>query len=157
MKKIVLAAFVILSIVGCESDDNKQTAGGSNNTAKNIQFTTLSKGDATPPSAISPRFYVIRNQAQYDAFREDKKLFSGVNVDFAVNEVIVVFDEYKYSSGFEIEIKSITSIDGKLNVEIQKSGTEDEGPVFATDTQPFHAVKLQKTGLPVVFEEDTPL
>jgi len=157
MKKIVLSALLVFSAIGCESDDNKQTNSGSNNTPANIQFSTLGKGDATPSSAIMPRFYVLRSQAEFDAFKTKTNILNGVTVDFAVNEVIVVFDDYKASSGFTIEIKSISQSDSKLTVEIAKTSVEEGEPVFATDTQPFHAVRLQKKGLPVVFNEDDPL
>jgi len=155
MKKNVLAAFLLFSVISCESDDNKSTDGGSGTTPTNIQFITLGKGDATPASAIAPRFNVIRTQADYDAFKTQTQLLNGVTVDFAVNEVIVIFDEYRNSSGFLIAVKSISKSDNKLTVEVQASKGSDN--VMTVNTQPFHAVRLQKTGLPVVFKENAPL
>lgn len=155
MKKIVLAALLIFSAIGCESDDNKETNSGSDNAPATIQFTTLAKGEANPASPISPRFYVLRTQAEYNTFKTQTGLLNGLSVDFAVNEVIVVFDEYQFSGGYSIAITGITKLDNKLTVKLQS--TAPEGEVTTLEAQPFHAVRLQKTGLPVVFEEDSPL
>lgn len=156
MKKIVLAMFVLFSVIACESDDNKQTGGGSsNNTPTNIQFTTLAKGNVTTGSAVSPRFYVLRTQAEYDTFREQKQLLNGLIVDFNVNEVIVVFDELKTGGGYAVDVTNISRMDNKLTVKLQSSAPQPDDT--AVNTQPYHAVRLQKTGLPVIFEEQAPL
>lgn len=148
--------FVIFSAVACESDDNKQTGGsGSNNTPTNIQFTTLAKGNVTTGSAVSPRFYVLRTQAEYNTFKEEKQLLNDLTVDFNINEVIVVFDELKTGGGYAIDVTNISRMDNKLTVKLQSSAPQPDDT--AINTQPYHAVRLQKTGLPVVFEEKAPL
>ncbi|ALM49982.1 hypothetical protein AMR72_14375 [Flavobacterium psychrophilum] len=155
MKKIVLAMFVLFSVIACESDDNKQTGGSGNNTPTNIQFTTLAKGNVTTGSAVSPRFYVLRTQTEYNTFKEEKQLLTDLVVDFNINEVIVVFDELKTGGGYAVDVTNISRMDNKLTVKLQSSAPQPDDT--AINTQPYHAVRLQKTGLPVVFEEQAPL
>jgi len=154
MKKIVLFTFALFAIVGCGDDDNQSGTGG-NNTPVNVQFTTLGKGDATPDSTdpINPHYYILRSQSEWNAFKEQTDIQTDGAVDFSLHEVIVVFDDYRDNGGYSIEIKSITKMDSKLTVKLEKTG---EG-VTALGTQPYHAVRIQKTGFPVVFEEDSPL
>lgn len=156
MKKIVLAAFVLISLIGCSSDNNEQT-GGANNTPVELEFTTLKKGDGSGSNAeITPYYYIIRTDQKWNDFKFKVKTFSNTVVNFSNYEVIAVFDQYRHELGYDIEITSVTKLDGKVTVKIKKTEPQEGEPVPALDSQPYHAVTIKKTGLPVVFEENQP-
>lgn len=152
MKKIVFAALILFSIMGCGDDDNKYTGG--NNVPVTVAFINIAKGERSGDAAPSGNF-VIRTQEEWNAFKEDTGTTSPAPIDFSIHEVIAVVDQQYPSSGFAIEITSITKIDNKVTVKMEKS--ESDGPVMAEPTQPLHVVRIQKQGMPVVFEVDSPM
>jgi hypothetical protein len=153
MKKIVLAALVLFSIVGCQSDDNDPNVPG-NNTPVVIGFTDIIKG-TLPGNSVTQGNFVIKDKTGWDNFKEDAGVDPNVPVDFSIHEVIAVVDETYPGQGHAIEITSVTQLDNKLTVQIKK--TTSDGPITAVETQPLHVVRIKKTGLPVVFKADAPL
>ena len=100
---------------------------------------------------------MIRTQDEWDAFTEDTGTTASVPIDFSLYEVIAVVDVRYATSGYAIEITSISKIDNTITVKFKKiAPSEDEG-LPAVFTQPLHVVRIQKQGMPVVFETNAPI
>lgn len=154
MKKIVLAALMLFSIIGCQSNDNDPVVPG-NNTPVPIAFTDIKKG-VTGTFAPDGNF-VIQNQEAWNTFKTQTNLTSEALVDFSIHEVIAVVDKVQPNLGYDIEITSITKLDNKLTVEVKKTVPNPDEPGLTMQEQPYHVVRINKTGLPVVFKADTPM
>lgn len=152
MKKIMLAMVVLFSLTGCSSDDDNATTPG-NNTPVVVNFTNISKGELSG-DPITVGNFVIKDMEDWNTFKEEANITTDLVVDFSVHEVIAVVDEVYASSGHSIEITSIKKADNKLTVEIKKTETDSGLTVM---TQPFHVVRIDKTGLPVVFKVNAPI
>lgn len=148
MKKIILFAFILLTFSNCSNDDEQPA-----NVPVNLDFTTLKQADANPnrSNPINPLHYVLHNQAEYDLFMQATDV-GALAVDFAANDIVVVFGDYSDETGYKIEISSIVQTDDQVVVTYKKTG---EG-ILMLGGQPYQAVKISKTNFPVVFLEDTP-
>lgn len=153
MKKIVFVALILFSVIGCQSDDNTPSVPG-NNTPMPIAFTDITKGALTGDPVAAGNF-VFLNQETWNTFKEQTGVGGNALVDFSMHEVIAVVDEVHQSSGYSIEITSITKLDNKLTVQLKK--TVADGSVPAPDTQPLHVVRINKMGLPIVFKVNAPM
>jgi len=155
MKNFLKASLLLFSLIGCQSDDKegvKVDAG----IPVELKFETLKKGEGTN-KAISATCYVLRNNQQWNDFKEIAKMFGPVSMEFDDTEVIVVFDNAKETTGYSIEIKSIVKVNGKLIVKVQKESPTSDEEIAVRLTQPYHGVTLRRTDLPVVVEEIAPL
>lgn len=154
MKKIILAALVLFSVIGCGSDDNDPVVPG-NNTPVPIAFVNIHKG-VTGTFAPEGNF-VIQNQEAWNTFKTQIGLTSDALVDFSIHEIIAVVDKVNPNLGYDIEITSITKLDNKLTVKIKKTEPNPDEGIFLEQVQPYHVVRINKTGLPVVFKADAPM
>ena len=80
-------------------------------------------------------------------------MFGSTAVEFSDYEAIVIFDEAKETSGYTIEIKSITKVNSQLIIKVQKESPAPDTEVAIRVSQPYHGIVLRKTGLPVIVEE----
>lgn len=154
MKKIILAALVLFSVMGCGSDDNNPVVPG-NNTPVPIAFVDIHKG--VTGTFASEGNFVIQNQEAWNTFKTQIGLTSESLVDFSVHEVIAVVDKVQPNLGYDIEITSITKLDNKLTVKIKKTEPNPNEPGLTMQEQHCHVVRINKTGLPVVFKADAPM
>ncbi|MNK16430.1 hypothetical protein D3C87_345940 [compost metagenome] len=152
LKKIMFAMVVLFSLAGCGSGDDNATTPG-NNTPVVINLTNISKGELSG-DPITVGNFVIKDMEDWNTFKEEANITTDLVVDFSVHEVIAVVDKVYPSSGHSIEITSIKKVDNKLTVEIKKTETDSGLTVM---TQPFHVVRIDKTGLPVVFKVNAPI
>ena len=105
---------MLFSVIGCQSDENetKQVV----TTSIELELSTLKKGDNLN-QLVTPYNYIIRTSQQWNEFKDRVKVFgSFTNIDFTNMEVIVVFDTPRQSYGHEIEITTVTKVNGTLVV-----------------------------------------
>lgn len=154
MKKIVFVALVLFSVIGCQSDDNNSSVPG-NNTPVAVAFVNIQKSD-TGTFAPAGNF-VIQNQETWNTFKTQIGLTSEGLVDFSIHEVIAVVDAVNPILGYDIEITSITKLDNKLTVNIKKTEPDPNEPGLTMQQQPYHILRINKMGLPVIFKVNTPI
>lgn len=154
MKKIMLAMVVLFSLAGCSSDDNNTTTPG-NNIPVPIAFTNIRKGDTGKYAPVGN--FVIQNQEAWNDFKAQMSFTSEELVDFSIYEVIAVVDTVNPTLGYDIEITSITRLDNKLTVSVKKIEPDPNEPGLLMQQQPYHVVRINKMGLPVVFKVNTPI
>lgn len=153
MRKIGMLCFVLLSMLGCQSDDKADVKVDDVPVA--IDFISLKQWDDMN-SPLPVENYVLRKASEWVKFKENKDIQVGAEVNFETHEVIVVFDEPRESTGYSIEVKSIVKKDGKLIVEVQKYSPELGEEVFKIPRQPYHIVMLERTGFSATFKEKSP-
>lgn len=152
MRKIGMLCFMLVSMIGCQSDDKEAVKG--NDTPVAVDFETIRQGDLIN-NLLAPGNYTLRTIDQWVGFQNRAKIFDDIRFDsdnYDVYEVFAVLDEPKESTGYSIEIKSIFKIDGKLIVTVERHNPELGKEVTKRVSQAYHLVKLKKTGLPVVFK-----
>lgn len=73
------------------------------------------------------------------------------SIDFTKEIVIAVFQGEKNTGGYEIEITKIVENKRDLTVHVKEVSPGPKGSVSQAFTQPYHIIKLQKTGKKVKF------
>lgn len=153
MKKIVMGCLVLFSALGCQSDDKEEVVK-EDSTPVAIEFETIKQGNLTNNLSV-PGNYTLRTVDQWVDFQVTANFFDDLRFDidtYNVYEMFAVLDDVKETTGYSIEIKSISKVDGKLIVTVQRYNPELGENIFNKVSQPYHIVKLRKTGLPVVFK-----
>lgn len=156
MKKLLLSAFVVCLLFGCQDDDSQPADTNTDPVA--VDFTLVEKtyfsGDA-----IDAGNFVINTQAEWDAFvamansiyDNEWQPLAGIEPDFVDYTYLVALDEWHSNGGYDITIVSVIEEDGGITVDVEDYGP-DGGNATAVLTQPYHIVKIDKTNLSVAFE-----
>lgn len=151
MKKIAIVCFMLFSVLGCQSDDKEAVKVDK---PVDVKFETIRQGDFMG-NLLTPGNYTLRTLDQWVDFQNKIKIFENIRFDqdgYDVYEFFAVCDSVKETTGYGIEIKSISKAEGKLIVTVQRRNPELGENIFNKVSQPYHLVKLRKTGLPVVFK-----
>lgn len=77
------------------------------------------------------------------------------NVDFSKYEVIAVFDGSHSTGGYRVEVTQVRDADGKRTVHIRHAAPGSRCVTSPAITSPFQVVRVLKTVLPIVREEET--
>src|SRR4030067_1952274 len=124
-------------------------------TDNSLSFETIDKGFYSDHA--EEKKYVITNTEDwsdlwYKVHSPDK--YSKIDlpkVDFTKETVIGVFQGEKNKGGYLIEIKKIVEDKQDLNVYVNEISPHPRAAVTFAFTQPYHIIKLQKTGKKVKF------
>lgn len=152
MKNIFLIAILSMVLMSCSSDDNESFS------TQNIEFTTIGQGSLSGSlenPEVSEQNIVITNQndwaeliSQMDSVNNQSNNFTEIDVDFDIYQVVVVIDEVR-PVVFTLNILNVVENETNINVIFISEEANFDG---AITSQPYHIVKIPKSGKPVVFE-----
>ena len=74
-------------------------------------------------------------------------------IDFSKDEVIAVFDGSHSSGGYRVSVTEVTDADGARAVHITREEPGENCAVVSALTSPFQIVRVAKTALPLIREE----
>lgn len=77
--------------------------------------------------------------------------FIETEIDFSNFILLAVFDEIKMNGGYAIEVTGIVENQNNLTVTIRR--LSPKGGAYAVITQPYHIVKIPRTGKRIIFNE----
>lgn len=161
-KNIFYILLLVVSLSGCQSDDNETTGPNNNNNTNEpvaVEFTEIVHGAFYPIEGFPPGNMVINGQAEWEALVQEMESYdefalqdADMDVDFSTHKVIVLIDEpHNEGAGqYDIEVGSVMQSEGQIIVDVQYSVPENA--VTLMFTQPFHIVKIPQSDLPIVFE-----
>lgn len=102
-------------------------------------------------------YLVIDNQDDFEAFWE--ALHEGRSptpslpaVDFAQETVVAAFFGTKPSGGYTIEVTGISSDDGRLHMQVEKTAPGDNCITTQALTSPYHVIKVPATSAAFEFD-----
>lgn len=162
MKKFYFISLMLLTLNACQSD-NSSIVNNTQDQSATIQFENVLKFEyADAPQG----HFVINDEAAWFTFAESINApliynpETGANtnelltadIDFSAYTVIAVVDALHNHGGYDIEITSVARNDAAVAVTVETAYPGD-GAVTTVLTQPYHIIKIPKTTLPVVFEE----
>jgi hypothetical protein len=146
MKQIILLFSILFLLIGCSSDDSE---------ASEVEFSVIGQGNHYNWNFENPKAnLVIKNNDQWTILKNHLTSYSiaqlnETNIDFNKYYVIAVVDEVRHSGGYSIDITKISQTDRSIIVKVEQL---KKGDFTSIITQPFHIVKIAKTGKKVVFK-----
>ncbi|RZJ54468.1 MAG: protease complex subunit PrcB family protein [Flavobacterium sp.] len=146
MKQIILFLSILFLITSCDSDDSE---------VSEVQFTVIAQGDVYNGNFETPKLnLVIKNNEQWNALKNSMSSYSvtkinETDIDFTKYEVIAVVDQVYRSGGYSIDITKISQNNRNIIVKVDQL---QKGNLTSVITQPFHIVKITKTGKRIIFK-----
>lgn len=162
-KNIFYILLLMVSLSGCQSDDNETTGPNNNNNTNEpvaVEFTEIAHRDFGSTEEFTVANMVVDSQEQWGLLLEEMIAHdqyalqqTDLEVDFSTHKVIVLIDELHFSGAgqYDIEVGSVVQHEGQIIVDVQYS-VPGGNVVTAMATQPFHIVKIPQSDLPIVFE-----
>lgn len=153
---IIVALIVTIAVLA--SKKNKDEVKIENKDLKELTFgqTLNLRSDGMASTIEAKQNLVIKDKAKFDELL--KQISTGTlsqdlnnSVDFNNTMVIAVFSGQKSSGGHEIEIKSITEKDNKIEVKAIDKGPGSDCMTTTAITSPYHIVNLEKSDNEVTF------
>lgn len=142
MKKILALGALLLTVVtGCSVKHDVI-----NNTSNN--YVVLKQGEYGGRETES--YEVLHSQVELDAMFREMNLEEAPAVNFAENNVIVLFLGQKNSGGNAISIKSVQFNGDTATVNVEKTTPQAGGMVTMAITNPYCIATLTKTEKVVV-------
>ncbi|KIQ23123.1 MULTISPECIES: protease complex subunit PrcB family protein [Flavobacterium] len=148
MKQIITILSILFVFASCDNDDSQNG---------DLEYSVILQGDRFNGNYDNPKEnLVIKDQQTWTsligkmAFLSDtNSYFPDATIDFTKYQVIVVIDEVRQYGGYSIDITKITQNNNSIFVTVEQL---KPGGINAVITQPFHIVKILKTGKKVVFK-----
>jgi len=148
MKQIITFLSILFVFTSCDNDDSQNG---------DLEYSVILQGDRFNGNYDNPKEnLVIKDQQTWTsligkmAFLSDtNSYFPDAIIDFKKYQVIVVIDEVRQYGGYSIDITKITQNNNSIFVTVEQL---QPGGINAVITQPFHIVKISKTGKKVVFK-----
>lgn len=144
---LCFSIFFAGSTSGCAADEESPSGA-----ARSIPFETLGKG--TNSRIEKPLQEVIKSPEKWQSlWRRIQAPGDPPNINFSESMVVLVAMGTQRTGGYSIQVSKVREEKGKIIVSYQ---AKKPGPGAITTqalTSPFHVVKLQRSELPVVFEE----
>lgn len=148
MKQIITFLSILFVFASCDNDDSQNG---------DLEYSVILQGDRFNGNYDNPKDnLVIKDQQTWTsligkmAFLSDtNSYFPDAIIDFKKYQVIVVIDEVRQYGGYSIDITKITQNNNSIFVTVEQL---QPGGINAVITQPFHIVKISKTGKKVVFK-----
>jgi len=142
MKKILMLSVLLLTVItGCS------TKQGTTTDSKN-SYTILKQGEYGGRETES--YEVIHTQEELDVIFRELNLEKAPAVNFAENNVVVLFLGQKNSGGNSIGIKSVQFNGDTATINVEKNSPQEGGMVTMAITNPFCVAALTKTAKVVV-------
>ena len=145
MKKLFLSFVLIIILNGCSSDN-------SSDPFVPVNITPVLIGKGFTFDTVTPSNLVINNQSDWVTFLATmssvSSTFTNTDVDFNTYEVIAVVDSQRGSTGYSVNIDTIT--ENEANVIVEYSQLVEDG--FIDMIQPYHIVRIPKINKPVIFQ-----
>jgi len=150
------------------SNDNSNDAPTTFET-QNIDFITISKGYYLYYKEESEEIQniVFTNSFEWESFLDEIPnelecfdpnnewdCFHEIEIDFTTYQVIATIDIGRPSTGWYIEIGTITELESEIKVTVDAE--QKEIGFAGIITQPYHIVKIPKIDKPVVFDTSSP-
>ncbi|MEM0541790.1 hypothetical protein WFZ85_04120 [Flavobacterium sp. j3] len=147
MKTLFLSFLCIIMLTGCSDDDSAPAPFE----PITIEPVLIGKGFST--DEITSGNFVISTQTDWDAFLINMDDIVGAplntNVDFSLNEVIVVIDVLRPDTGHSVNIDTVIENENDITVNYSLM---DIGDGFTDTNQPYHIVKIPISSKPVIFQ-----
>ncbi|MDW8851660.1 protease complex subunit PrcB family protein [Flavobacterium sp. MMLR14_040] len=148
MKQIITILSILFLFASCDNADS-ETA--------DLDFSTVLQGDHFNGNyGNTKENLVIKDQqtwsdliSKMNPFSDTNYYFPDATIDFTKYQVIVVIDEVRNYGGYSIDITKITQNNNSIFITVEQL---KPGGINAVITQPFHIVKIPKTGKKVVFK-----
>jgi len=144
MKKIILIFSLVFSLMSCSNDDSKSSE---------VKFSTVVQGDHNGSGTIAASKLVIKDAAAWIELRNKIQYLSAyyneAEIDFTKEQLIVAIDKVQTTGGYSIDITKITENKNNIMVTIEQLKTGGDNTVI---TQPYHVVRMPKSGKEVVFK-----
>lgn len=148
MKQIITILSILFVFASCDNDDSQNG---------DLEYSVILQGDRFNGNYDNPKEnLVIKDQQTWTsligkmAFLSDTNYyFPDATIDFTKYQVIVVIDEVRQYGGYSIDITKITQDNNSIFITVEQLKS---GGINAVITQPFHIVKISKTGKKVVFK-----
>jgi hypothetical protein len=153
MKRCVALVFVVCALV-CGS------AALGAMSVRSVPFHTVARGGGSGSAATKRAIYVAGDKATWR--RLWRQLNRGASpqprlprVDFSRDMVILVTQGQKPSGGYDIRVKVIRDTGSGLVVTVEERAPGAYCVEPQVITAPYHAVRVRRTGRPVVVERRT--
>lgn len=144
MKKIFL---IPLALVIFSCNTTKKTTE-----AKNNSSTEVKKSGTNLYEVLTQSAYQGKEEKSYEVVKDKtslQNLYALVNdtevpkVDFAKSRIVALFLGQRNSGGYEIKVKSVEEIDGKILVTVEE--IKPDGMATMAIINPFTIVKINST------------
>ncbi len=152
MKTLFLTLLALLTLNSC--DDNEENTSF---TPVTITPILISKNYLSGGENIPQQNTVISNQTdwnnlitQMNSINNVSNNFTEINIDFTIYNIVLVLDQVRPNTSYEINIDSI--IENEENITIDFTTTGDPMTGFNALRQPFHIVKIPRSPKPVIFQ-----
>jgi len=120
--------------------------------SKNLNYSILLKGELSGEEDIERQGMVLKNQDEFDDLSESLQLnISDLALDFDNEQVVVVLDNLKTTSGYSLELQSLTLEEGVVKVNVTEN-SELDGSDATVMTRPYIIFKMTKLDNPVEFQ-----
>lgn len=146
MKQIITLFSILFLVTSCSKDDPKKSE---------VPLTQIGKGDDYNESYKNSKAnLVIKDQTEWNNLLDNLppntvKNLTEKNIDFTKYQIIAAFDQVRNGGGYSIDITSVTENDSNIIIKIENLS---KGNWLAVITQPFHIIKIPKSGKNVVFK-----
>lgn len=144
MKLFVVAALACSALIGCKGDGDAAATGPADGATDLAQPVTMLKrvnGNSAALKTIGKMH--IETQADYDALG-DANIFPG-EIDFDVNDLVIVALGEQSTGGYSISIESIQLQGGELAVTGKASAPGADAITTQALTYPYSAVLIVNT------------
>ncbi len=147
MKKIALLISAVLLASSCDEDFKPQI----------FEVFTVGKGTLCCDGIqnIPKQNMIITNQGDWTALlsamntvNDVSSTFTETTIDFSRFQIIAVFEEIRYRDGHSIDITEVVETANSIEVKIENLNKGNSTPAIM---QPFHIVKIPKSGKQVIY------
>lgn len=147
MKNIILITF--LTLIACTSNENNN----------DLQFMLIGKGElyGNGMENIEKSNFIIENDTSWKSLISKMNAVNNVSVDFKESDIdfskyqiIAVFDQIYGNGGHSIEVARVIENEASINIKV--NNLKISGYATMVMTQPFHIVKIPKTGKQIIFQ-----
>ncbi|MBI4835330.1 MAG: PDZ domain-containing protein [Planctomycetes bacterium] len=143
MKRIIFIACLLFCVFS-----------STNGEAQNAKSVEIKGGFSTEQSVYKKvEKIVIRDSEKWDAFCKDNNLENKPNVDFAIDEVLIVTGGECTSTGYEVKIHSVDAFGKKLKVSYTINAPIDGEKISPISSTPLTGVVITKSGLEAEFND----
>lgn len=153
MKKFLEGIGLIVSLivlVGCGTSQGVVLTDVSPTLDTKIPFETIAQGAVLGDTPQESAYLVIESPTKWDQVQEllPDQVVTQVKMESGIDDIVLLaYAGVKKSSGYAIEIKSVTVQGCEIKVIISETPPAEDAIVEPATTLPFHAISILKGNL----------
>lgn len=131
---------------------NKEVNKGDVLNSENLNYSILLEGELSGEEGAERQGIVLKNQEEFDDLLENLRLnTSDLALDFDNEQAVVILADLKATSGYSLELQSVTLEEEVVKVNVTENSGLD-GSDATVMTQPYIIFKMTKLDKPVEFQ-----